>query len=148
MIWKQKSRKISLCKKFAASIMDHSVFWNLNSRCLKRKFKPTFWKNLTGYQNVPANTASYSICNQHTATSSYAFCFIVPWISKIVFHDLLYDDAFFQKQQPTNHFTWDFFLCKMCGFRQMGQRMAILCFDQCYIHWIGNILGLKNHTSP
>ena len=97
---------------------------------------------------INANTVSYSICNQHTATSSYAFCFIVPWISKIVFHDLLYDDAFFQKQQPTNHFTWDFFLCKMCGFRQMGQRMAILCFDQCYIHCIGNILGLKNHTSP
>ena len=36
-----------------ASIMDHSVFWNLNSRCLKRKFKPTFLNNLTGYQNVP-----------------------------------------------------------------------------------------------
>ena len=43
----------------------------------------------------------------------------------------------------TNHFTWNFFLCKMCGFWQMGQRMAILCLDQCYIHWIGNILGLK-----
>ena len=84
--------KSNLCKNFAASILDNAEFWDLTFTWLQRKFEPTFWKNWTGYQNVPYfwKLKAYWFPQKHVFYWFYSLivCDLLYWTSCIFFFGL------------------------------------------------------------